>query len=115
MTNRTTFLLIGAGLSLALGSLPSTLQAQQPPPFGPAGYRSPPILPPNYREPRRPAWVEFLKDNDFLAPYIVAAVLFIPIAILVGIVRGLIHLLRPGRDRDSGDGPRAPPFGNGGT
>jgi hypothetical protein len=124
MTNRATLLLIGAGLSLTLGLLPSTLEAQPPmPPLPPPEYPRDPIIPPSYPPPPRPpAWLEFLKNNDFLAPYVFAAAVTLAIAIFIwlpivvcrGIALGLIHVFRSRRDRDSGAGPRAPPSGDGG-
>ena len=145
MTNRTTLLFIEAGLSLTLGWLPSTLQAQQPRPpltpaqqqqiedmlgpikepksqFDPTKYPRDPSIPlPEYREDPPSAWLEFLKDNQFLAAYIFAGAVTLALAIVVGIpivlariVLGLINVLCSCRDRDSGVGPRAPPPGDGG-
>jgi hypothetical protein len=146
MTNRTTLLFIGAGLSLTLGSLPSALQAQQPtPPLTPAQQQQiddmlrrateqlkPQVDPtkhpnypttlPEYTQDPPPAWLEFLKDNQFLAAYIFAGAVTLALAIIVGvpiviarIVLGIIQVLCSRRDRDSGIGPRAPPSGDGGT
>jgi hypothetical protein len=112
MTNRTTLLVIGAVLSLTLGSRPSTLQAQQPkptltpaqqqqiqdmlrpielpkPPFAPTEYPRSPITPPNYPPPRPSAWLEFLKNNDYLAPYIFVAAVGLALLALM-IIWGLI-------------------------
>jgi hypothetical protein len=134
MTNRTSLLLVGAGLSLiTLGSLPRTLQAQQPaPPLPhiempkfpniPPTYIPPTYTPPTYPRPQPPAWLQFLKDYDYLVPSLIAAAVLLPIAIIIWvpivvcrIVLGLIHVLCSSRDRASGGGPRAPSPGNGGT
>jgi hypothetical protein len=138
MTNRTTLLVIVAALSL-LGSLPGTLQAQQPtpaqqqqieeavralqqskPPIPPTDYPRYPPLPPPYSQARPPAWLQFVKDNEPWAGLLVAAAVALAITIILGVVIGvcsivgeLIRVLCSCWNRDSGDGPRAPPSGGG--
>ena len=133
MANRTTFLLLGVCLSLVFRWPSSTLQAQQLTPaqqkqqqkqiedmlqridpskfqIDPAKFpRDPGILPPSFQY-RKPAWVEFLDRNRYLAAPIVAAVVTLALAIIIGIpvvlcriVLGLIRVTS-GRGRDSGDG-----------
>jgi hypothetical protein len=129
MANRTTLLLLGVILSLVFGWPSSKLQAQQPTPaqqkqieqmlqtierskfqIDPAKFpRDPGMLPPSFQD-RKPAWVEFLDRNPYLAAPIVAAVVSLALAIIIGIpvvlcriVLGLIHVTS-GRGRDSGDG-----------
>ena len=127
MANRTTFLLLGVCLSLVFRWPSSTLQAQQltpaqqkqiedmlrpiePPKFDPATFpRDSGILPPSFQY-RKPAWVEFLDRNPHFAAPLVAAVVTLALAIIVGIpvvlcriVLGLIRVTS-GRGRDSGDG-----------
>jgi hypothetical protein len=111
MTNRTTLLLIGVGLSLTLRWLTSTLQAQEPgPPFSPPQMPSfPDIQPPPYcpppppfhSEPAPPFWLELLKDDPHLAACVVGAVVAVPVCIVVHLVRGILGLMRgsaSGRD-----------------
>ena len=129
MANRTTLLLLGVILSLVFGWPSSKLQAQQPTPaqqkqieqmlqtierskfqIDPAKFpRDPGMLPPSFQD-RKPAWVEFLDRNPYLAAPIVAAVVSLALAIIIGIpvvlcriLLGLIHVTGC-RDRDSGNG-----------
>ncbi len=128
MANRTTFLLLGVSLSLVFRWPSSTLRAQpltpaqqkqiedmlrpiEPPKFqmDPARFpRDPGMLPPSFQY-RKPAWVEFLDRNPYLAAPVVAAVVTLALAIIIGIpvvlcriVLGLIDVTS-GRGRDSGD------------
>ena len=105
MANRTTLLLIGACLSVTLGWLTSTLQAQQPnlPPFSPDQQ---PIIPRSYPPSPPPFWLELLKNHTHLASHLVAAAVLLaaaavllPIWILVQLVRGILWLIG---DFDSG-------------
>jgi hypothetical protein len=127
MTNRTTLLLIDAGLSLTLGLLPGTLQAQEPkaqfnpaqhqqiedmlrrateqlkPQIDPSKFPFEPRIPPLDPRPQTPAWVEFLKNNSYLAAPIVAFIVAIIIYVLIivcRIVLGLIHASCSCLDRD---------------
>jgi len=129
MANRTALLLLGVSLSLVFGWPSSTLQAQQLTPaqqkqiedmlrpieplkfqIDPAKFpRDSGILPPSFQY-RKPAWVEFLDRNPYLAAPVVAAVVTLALAIIIGIpvvlcriVLGLIHVTS-GRGRGSGDG-----------
>jgi hypothetical protein len=113
MKNRNTLLLIGAGVSLTLGCLTNTLQAQQPndpyppiqlpPNFPNIPLPNPPYYPPPPPAPKPPFWVEFLEENPELAAPLVAAVLFVPIWIVVMFVRCLLGL---GSGSDSSRSPR---------
>ena len=130
MANRTTLLLLGVGLFLVSGWPSSTLQAQRLTPAQQAQQQKqiedmlqridpkqfqidPPKFPPDsaakFSQYRKPAWVEFLDRNPYLAAPIVAAVVTLALAIIVGIpvvlcrtLLGLIHVTS-GRGRDGGD------------
>jgi hypothetical protein len=96
MANRTTLLLIGACLSVTLGWLTSTLQAQQPnlPPFSPDQQ---PIIPRSYSPPPPPFWLELLKNHPHialhLAALLIAAAVLIPIGIVFQSVRIILGLI----------------------
>jgi len=148
VTNTTTLFLIRAGLSLTLGLLPGTLQAQQPkppltpaqikqiedllqsiqqpmPPFDPSKYPSYPTIPARFSEPRPPAWVEFFKNNGYLAAPLFAAAVVLALAVIIWVpilvyhvIAGLamlIHELCFRRERDGSRDPRDPPSGDGRT
>ncbi|HMF16491.1 MAG TPA: hypothetical protein VKE98_04755 [Gemmataceae bacterium] len=128
MANRTTLLLLGVSLSLVFGWSNSALQAQQVTPaqqrqieqmlqtidpqkfqIDLAKFPPDPGIPPPSFQYRKPAWVEFLDRNPYLAAPIVAAVVSLALAIIIGIpvvlcriVLGLIQVTS-GRGRDSGD------------
>ena len=130
MTNRTTLLLLGVSLLQIPGWRSSTLQAQQLTPAQQAQQQKqiedmlqridpkqfqidPPKFPPDsaakFSQYRKPAWVEFLDRNPYLAAPVVAAVVTLALAIIVGIpvvlcriLLGLIHVTSC-RGRDSGD------------
>ena len=109
MTSRTTLLLIGAGLSLTMGSVPGTLHAQQPKPplspaqlkqiedmlrpikvptpqFDPSKYPKHPTTAPKFSEPRPPAWLEFLKNSGYLAAPLFAAAVALALAIIIWVL-----------------------------
>jgi hypothetical protein len=116
MRNGTILLLLPVALSLVAAS---TLQAQltpdqqrqiekmlQPPKFDldPSKFPRPPMMPP---APQRqtPDWVKFLDRNPILAAPIVAAVLTLPILIIIGFFRIVLGLIPAScRGRDTGDG-----------
>jgi hypothetical protein len=112
MTNRTILLVIGTSLSLTLGSLPSTLRAQQPQPTltpaqqqqrqqqieadlqraaeqlksqsDPTNDPHPPIIPPKYTTDKPPPWREFFDENkEYLIPFIFAAVVTLAFAVFI--------------------------------
>jgi hypothetical protein len=140
MTNRTILLFIGTSLSLTLGLLPSTLQAQQrkppltpaqqkqideavralnppKPQFDPTKYPPSPTMPPKYTD-RPPAWREFLQNNQFLHAPIFAAVVTLAFAIFIWapivLCRTVVRAFRPCHSHQSEEGPQAPPSGDGG-
>ena len=95
MANRTTLLLIGAGLSVILGWPTTTLHAQQPEaPFSPAQNHSYPIDRPSYSPP---FWLGLLKNHPHLALHLaallVAAAVLIPIWIVFQSVRIILGLI----------------------
>jgi hypothetical protein len=120
-------MLLLLGVGLVSGCPGSTLQAQQltpaqqkqiedmlrpiePPKFDPATFpRDSGILPPSFQY-RKPAWVEFLDRNPHFAAPLVAAVVTLALAIIIGIPVGLCRILLGlihvtcGPGRDSGDG-----------
>ncbi len=129
MRNRIIVLLLGVSLFLVFKWPSSTLQAQQltpaqqqqiepmlrpiePPQFqiDPTRFPPDPGIPPPSVQYRPPTWVKFLDSHPYLAAPLVAAVVTLALAIIVGIpvvlcriVLGLVHVTSC-RVGDSGDG-----------
>jgi hypothetical protein len=114
MTNRTTLLLIGTSLSLTLGSLASTLQAQHPQPsltpaqqqqiqdllqpikpnpqFDPTKYQNQPTMPPKFTD-RPPAWLEFWQNSGPLAAPLFALAVTVALAVIFFVLAPIVWVL----------------------